>query len=79
MVGLAAVVAALLSLIHGAVFDVAVYHEGIRASPDGAHVRTVGRGSCGGFGGGGGKMFDSAGDDRVSRGCVVLAVTEGGV
>jgi hypothetical protein len=69
MVGLAAVVAALLSLIHGAVFDVAVYHEGIRASPDGAHVRTVGRGSCGGFRGGGGKMFDSAGN-RVSRGCV---------
>jgi hypothetical protein len=71
MVGLAAVVAALLSLIHGAVFDVAVYHEGIRASPDGAHVRTVGRGSCGGFGGGGGKMFDSAGDKGLQRMCCV--------
>jgi hypothetical protein len=69
MVWRAAVVAALLSLIHGAVFDVAVYHEGIRASPDGAHVRTVGRGSCGGCGGGGGKSFDSM-NNRVSRGCV---------
>jgi hypothetical protein len=74
MVGLAAVVAALLSLIHGAVFDVAVYHEGIRASPDGAHVRTVGRGSCGGCGGGGGKSFDSM-NNRVSRG--VLAARMG--